>query len=364
MITPSFWRERRVLLTGHTGFKGAWTALVLQRLGAQVTGFAHAAGDSNDLFVLARVADGMDHRVGDVRDLDQLARTIDDTGSEIVLHMAAQSLVGLSYVEPALTYATNVMGTVHVLEAARRAQGVRAVVVVTSDKCYENLGTQSHRESDRLGGHDPYSSSKACAELVTSAYRDSFLADGQCKVASVRAGNVIGGGDWARDRLVPDVMRAFLAGKPARIRRPGAVRPWQHVLDPVMAYLGLAQRLVERGDVAEAWNFGPGPAGEQSVGDIVEELASRWSAGARWESDPEPGFLEAELLSLDCSKAADRLGWHPLFDLPTALDMTVSWYQTFQRKQDVRALALDQISAALAKLVRAPAAGRPVETTQ
>ena len=283
MIDPGFWRDRRVFLTGHTGFKGAWTSLLLRRMGAEVYGFALAPEDKTTLFEIAGVAADVRHSLGDVRDLAALRNAIESAAPSIVIHMAAQSLVRLSYAEPVKTYATNVMGTVNLLEASRCVRGLEAVIIVTSDKCYENTSSLSgYRETDRMGGHDPYSSSKGCAELVTDAYRRSFFAHpGAPALASGRAGNVIGGGDWARDRLVPDAIRAFIEHKPLIVRNPEQVRPWQHVLDPIVAYLLLAERLVRDGtSVAEGWNFGPAAASEVPVSTIVDRLASLWGGGA------------------------------------------------------------------------------------
>lgn len=347
VINPGFWAGRRVYLTGHTGFKGAWTALLLHRLGARVTGFALPAIDGNDLFETAKVGSALHkHEVGDIRDLTSLSASIGAAQPEIVLHMAAQSLVRLSYDEPVLTYATNVMGTVHLLEAVRRVPSVRATIVVTSDKCYENVGwVWGYRENDRLGGHDPYSNSKGCAELVTDSYRSSYFpSPGRSHVASVRAGNVIGGGDWARDRLVPDAVRAFSAKGVLRIRNPDAVRPWQHVLDPIRGYLRLAQSLFENGaPFAEAWNFGPSAGSEVPVSTVVSGLARLWGNSASWEIDGDRQVHEAAYLKLDCSKAASRLNWHPAIDFDKALQLTVDWYRSFENKEDMRAVTLAQI---------------------
>jgi CDP-glucose 4,6-dehydratase len=338
-----------VLLTGHTGFKGGWAALILHALGAEVHGFALPPEDREGLFAAAHVADLVQHRIGDVRDPAAVATAVADARPEVVIHMAAQALVRPSYADPVGTYATNVMGTVHVLEAVRQAPEVRCLVVITSDKCYENDGrTQGYREGDRLGGHDPYSDSKACAELVTDAYRRSFFSGRDAtRIASARAGNVIGGGDFARDRLVPDAVRAFRSGETLRIRNPQATRPWQHVLDPVIGYLRLVEHLVGREGFAEAWNFGPGPASEVPVSTIVERLVALWGEGARWEHDRGEHPHEASRLALDCTKAATRLGWHPLIDLDTALRMSIDWYAALDRGEEMRAFSLRQIAAVL-----------------
>jgi CDP-glucose 4,6-dehydratase len=353
VIDPKFWAGRRVFLTGHTGFKGAWMVLLLRHLGAHVTGFALAPLDTKDLFAVADGKSAVDtHILADIRAPQPIAEAIGAASPEIVIHMAAQSLVRPSYEDPIGTYATNVMGTVHVLDAARHCPSVRAVVVVTSDKSYENVNwVWGYRENDRLGGHDPYSNSKACTELVTDAYRSSFFGPtASCQVASARAGNVIGGGDWARDRLVPDAMRAFMANVPLRIRNPAAVRPWQHVLDPVVAYLLLAQRLAEHGrPFAESWNFGPSAASEVPVSRIVETLVARWGDGARWEQDAGEHPHEAAYLKLDCAKAAARLGWRPLIELDDALALTVEWYRALAAGADMRALTLAQMRRVLGK---------------
>jgi CDP-glucose 4,6-dehydratase len=350
VIDPAFWRGRRVFLTGHTGFKGAWTALLLRKLGSEIFTFALPPENNDQLFVGAGVSCDVHHCIGDVRDLSALRQAIGEARPEIVIHMAAQSLVRLSYQQPVETYSTNVMGTVHLLEAVRSVSCVRAVVVVTSDKCYENRDwVWGYRETDRLGGHDPYSNSKGCAELVTGAFRSSFFQHkGAPGIATARAGNVIGGGDWAQDRLVPDIMRAFIAGKPVRIRYPHAVRPWQHVLDPVIAYLVLAERLFSGGiDFAGAWNFGPPAASEVSVQAVVEKLVECWGDTARWEIDEGFRPHEAAYLSLDCAKAAARLHWRPAIDLDDALTLTVEWYRTFQNKGDMRELSHDQVERVL-----------------
>ncbi|MGX1305316.1 CDP-glucose 4,6-dehydratase [Amorphus suaedae] len=358
VIDPSFWRGRRVLLTGHTGFKGSWTSLLLSEMGAETYGLALPPDGTDSLFEVTGAADGMSHSVGDIRDLDVVRTAMERARPEIVLHMAAQALVRPSYEDPVGTYATNVMGTVHVLEAARQAPDLQAVVVVTSDKCYENVGSLwGYREPDMMGGHDPYSNSKGCAELVTSAYRRSFFQrPNTAHIASGRAGNVIGGGDWSTDRLVPDAMRAFIADTPLRIRNPAAVRPWQHVLDPVLGYLRLAEHLATAGDAfAEGWNFGPAAESEVPVRHIVDNLARKWGGTARWEQDGGEHPHEAAYLKLDCTKAAARLGWRPLLSLEDALDMTVSWYAACNTGADMRRFTIDQINDVL-RQANAPAA--------
>lgn len=355
-MNAKFWQGRRVLLTGHTGFKGSWLALWLERLGAKATGYSLAEPPSNpSLFDLARVGEGITRSLaGDVRDLDSLARAVRESRPEVVIHMAAQSLVRRSYADPAGTYATNVMGTVNVLEAARGAEDLRAVVVVTSDKCYENREWPwGYRERDALGGRDPYSNSKACAELVTDAYRRSFFDAGQtaaaAAVASARAGNVIGGGDWAEDRLLPDIFRAAAAGREVLIRNPDAVRPWQHVLEPLSGYLLLAEKLCGegRGEFAEGWNFGPSDEDARPVSWVVGRIAERWgdAAGALlWKRDAGAQHPhEARHLRLDCSKARARLSWRPRWTIERALDATVEWYRAHAAGADARRLCTEQI---------------------
>ena len=342
---PSFWRGKRVLVTGHTGFKGSWLALWLQSMGAEVYGYALAPSTKPSLFELARVGDGMDSTIGDVRDPAALRRCMDAARPEIVLHLAAQAVVRLSYEEPVETYATNVMGTVNLLEAVRHDAGVRAMVVVTSDKCYENREWEwGYRENEPMGGHDPYSSSKGCAELATAAWRSSFFSKpGAAAVATARAGNVIGGGDWTRDRLIPDIMRAITERKPVAIRNPASIRPWQHVLEPLGGYLLLAEHLFEKGgDYAEAWNFGPRDRDCRPVRWIVDRIASQWS-GVRWEIDEREKPHEANYLKLDSSRAAARLDWQPRWDLEATLASIVRWHQAHLEGADMRAMVLKQI---------------------
>ncbi|WP_038947242.1 CDP-glucose 4,6-dehydratase [Bradyrhizobium genomosp. III] len=345
MTDPAFWRGKKVFLTGHTGFKGAWAALLLRRLGADVYGYALPPTHQSALFVAARIADDIKHRVADIRDLRTLRSAMAEAEPDIVIHMAAQALVRPSYEEPVETFATNVMGTVHVLEAARPLSSVKVILNVTSDKCYENDGAgTAFREGDRLRGGDPYSNSKACAELVTHSYRHSFFkAPGAARVATARAGNVFGGGDWARDRLVPDAMQAFLAGEPLRIRNPNSVRPWQHALDPVLGYLTLVERLAGDERFVGGWNFGPDAASEVPVGQVVEHLIAQWGGGARWTADAGPHPHEAAYLRLDCAKARGELGWTPRLDLAQGLRLTVGWYKALREGRDLRAFSLDQL---------------------
>ena len=344
---PEFWQGRRVLVTGHTGFKGSWLCLWLEQLGAQVGGIA-LAPESPSLFEQALVAGSMESLEGDVRDLPALKTLIAEQQPEIVIHMAAQSLVRPSYRYPVETYATNVMGTVHVLEAVRHEPSVRAVLVVTSDKCYENLETiWGYREHDPFGGHDPYSSSKGCAEIVTAAYRRSFFSaeTGAVAVASVRAGNVIGGGDWCEDRLLPDIFKALLAGRSPQIRNPHATRPWQHVLDALHAYLILARRLFEDGrEYAQGWNIGPLDGDTRPVSWIAEQITSRWQPSLPWQDTSDPTQPhEAALLTLDSTQARARLGWQPALDVEEALTWVVSWYQGCRDGADLRTLTVQQI---------------------
>lgn len=344
------WSGRRVLITGHTGFKGSWLSLWLQAKGADVCGFALEPPTAVNLFTDAGVGDGMRSVQGDIRDTDQVARVFQEHRPEIVFHMAAQPLVRSSYADPVGTYATNVVGTASVLEAARHTHGVRAIVVVTTDKCYENREWDwPYRENDRLGGYDPYSNSKACTELVVSAYRSSFFNPARYKehgvaIASVRAGNVIGGGDWATDRLVPDIMRAFLAGEPVLLRNPHAIRPWQHVLEPLRGYIAVAESLCENGTAdGEAWNFGPEQADARTVEWIVGKLASLWGEGADWRVDSGDHPHEAHMLQLDWSKAKRRLQWWPAYTLSETLAATAEWYKVKSMSKDMRAFTLQQI---------------------
>lgn len=345
-VDPAFWHDRRVLITGHTGFKGAWLSLWLQDMGAAVYGYSDRVPTEPALYELARVGAGMrDERREDVRDAATVAAAVRAWAPEVVIHMAAQPLVRHSFAHPRETFDVNVMGTVNVLEAAREAPGVHVVVVVTSDKCYENRGWEwGYRENEAMGGHDPYSSSKGAAELVVSAYRRSFFSDpAGARVASARAGNVIGGGDWAPERLMTDLVRAALSGETLRIRNPAAVRPWQHVLSPLSGYLALAQALWESEAFADGWNFGPEEGDAQPVSWIVERMRERWSGKPAWEADPGPHPHEAAYLKLDSTRARQRLGWHPLVPLQTALHSIVDWYEAFAAGADMRETTLGQL---------------------
>lgn len=349
-VNPSFWKGKRVLLTGHTGFKGSWLSLWLQSMGAQVVGYALSSPTDPSLFETAEVAKDMTSIIGDIRDLEHLSRVFAEHQPEIVIHMAAQPLVRYSYIEPVETYSTNVMGTVNLLEAVRSTKSVKAVVNVTTDKCYENREwAWGYRENEAMGGYDPYSSSKGCAELVTAAYRNSYFHPDKYKehgvaIASARAGNVIGGGDWADDRLIPDIMRAISASKPVNIRNPHAIRPWQHVLEPLAGYLVLAQKLCEEGAAcAEGWNFGPNDEDAKPVQWIVEKLTRSWGDGASWVVDGGEHPHEAHYLKLDCSKAKSRLGWHPRWNLEEALEAIVEWQRAYQDGKAVKSVTLEQI---------------------
>ena len=349
-MNPVFWQDKRVLLTGHTGFKGSWLSLWLQSLGAQVTGYALVPPTNPSLFEVAKVGEGMTSIIGDIRDLANLRKVFAEHQPEIVIHMAAQPLVRYSYIEPVETYSTNVMGTVNLLEAVRSSDSVKAVVNVTSDKCYENREwIWGYRENEAMGGFDPYSNSKGCAELVTAAYRNSYFHSDKYKehgiaIASGRAGNVIGGGDWADDRLIPDIIRAIADGRPVNIRNPHAIRPWQHVLEPLSGYLVLAQKLYEEGTAyAEGWNFGPNDEDAKPVQWIVEKLTTTWGEGASWVLDGGSHPHEAHYLKLDCSKAKMRLDRHPKWHLDETLEKIVKWHRDYQQSKNMNAATLEQI---------------------
>ncbi len=345
-VSPSFWRDKSVFLSGHTGFKGSWLALWLASAGARVHGYSLTPPTEPNLFTEARISDVLaSHTIGDICDLTSLSLAMKAAEPEIVLHLAAQSLVRKSYREPVQTYATNVMGTVNVLESVRHCPSVRAVVNVTTDKCYENREwVWPYRETEPMGGHDPYSSSKGCAELVTAAFRDSFLGGNGAALASARAGNVIGGGDWATDRLIPDFFRAAQAGRALEIRHPDATRPWQHVLEPLSGYLALAEQLFHDGQAfAEAWNFGPADEDARPVRWLLSRLTALMP-GASWHQPPAEHVHEAGLLKLDSSKARSRLRWAPRWNLPVALEKTVSWQLAWQAGRDMRGFTLEQIA--------------------
>jgi CDP-glucose 4,6-dehydratase len=343
-LNRGFWNGKRVLITGNTGFKGAWLSLWLADTGANVIGYSLPAPTNPSLFDAARLSDVTNSIEGDVRDLDRLKRVIAREKPDVIFHLAAQSIVRESYSDPVTTYATNVMGTVHLLEAAR-GSSARAIVIVTSDKCYENKEwAWPYRENEPMGGRDPYSSSKGCAELVTAAYRASFFADGPA-IASARAGNVIGGADWAKDRLVPDLVRAFERGEAAVIRNPLAIRPWQHVLEPLAGYVILAQTLYEKREGSEGWNFGPADTDVRPVEWIADTLVSLWGGGAQWTHDRAHHPHEAHTLTLDSSRARRILGWRPRLSLHDALEWIVEWHKEFvAAPSSARDLTLRQIS--------------------
>jgi CDP-glucose 4,6-dehydratase len=347
VVDERFWTGKRVLVTGHTGFKGSWLTLWLTSMGAEVVGVSNGRPTEPCLFDVTRLGVDVASVETDVRHLDQVERAVRDFQPDVVLHLAAQPLVRRSYQDPVETYATNVMGTVHVLEAVRRVGTARVVVNVTSDKCYENREWEwGYREDEPMGGRDPYSSSKGCAELVTAAFRSSFFAAHNTPaVASVRAGNVIGGGDWGADRLVPDLMGAALSGVPVRVRSPQAVRPWQHVLNPLSGYLLLAQHLWDAREFADGWNFGPPDTEVRTVGWIVNRITALWGPSLQWESDPDEQPHEAHVLRLDSSRARARLGWSPGWDLERGLRATVDWYRAHRDGEDMRAFSLAQIRA-------------------
>ncbi len=347
----AFWKGRRVFMTGHTGFKGSWLSLWLQQMGSVVHGYALPPQTSSNLFEIANVADGMTSTLADIRDREALESCLVDAQPEVVFHLAAQALVRVSYEQPIDTFATNVMGTAHLLDSVRRIPSVRAVVVVTSDKCYENRGSnRGFVESDAMGGFDPYSSSKGCAELVSAAYRNSYFSPDRHShhrvgLSSARSGNVIGGGDWSLDRLIPDIIRAIESGHPARIRNPHAIRPWQHVLEPLSGYLLLAERLITDGhSFAESWNFGPVEHDAKPVGWVANKLTELWGEGASWKIDSEEHPHEAQFLRLDITKAKQRLGWCPRWPLEHSLTAIIDWHRSSARGHDMRAKTVSQIA--------------------
>jgi len=346
MMFDNFYKNKRVFLTGHTGFKGAWLALWLHYMGAEVGAYSLEPPSEPSLWGLSGVEQNVIRLGGDIRDPNKLAEAVAEFQPEIVIHMAAQSLVRPSYETPADTFATNVMGTVHVLDAVRKADCVKAVINVTSDKCYENKEwIWGYRESDPMGGHDPYSASKGCSELVAASYMKSYFSDGNTAVASVRAGNVIGGGDFALDRLVPDMVRAFSVDDVVHIRSPHAIRPWQHVLEPLYGYLMLAMKLVqEQQAFSGGWNFGPSDESARSVGEVVERFAQLWGDNARHKLDKDNHPHEATWLKLDCSKSNRLLEWKPKTNFSQALDLTMQWYKGWNGGHDTKALTFEQIA--------------------
>ena len=357
MIDIAFWRDKRVLVTGHTGFKGAWLSLWLQSAGARVSGLSVDVPTVPSLYELAEVGAGLEADVRvDIRDFGPLGEAVRECSPDVVMHLAAQALVRPSFADPRATLETNVMGTVNVLEAIRATPSVRVAVIVTSDKCYENREWDwGYRENEAMGGHDPYSSSKGAAELVTAAYRRSFFdPEGRVAVASARAGNVIGGGDWAHERLIPDIVRAASEGSALKIRNPGSVRPWQHVINPLSGYLVLAEQLWSRPELVGGWNFGPQDDDAEPVAWIVERMAERWAGRLVWEGAPGPHPHEAGLLKLDSSRARRLLEWRPPVALPDALDSIVDWHEAHRAGIDMRAFTLAQLERLLEGARREP----------
>jgi CDP-glucose 4,6-dehydratase len=350
MPDRNFWKNRRVFLTGHTGFKGSWLSLWLESLGAEVTGYALEPPTTPSLYEQARVARSLHSIIADIRDFDQVKKALSDSRPEVVIHMAAQTIVRRGYEDPIETYSTNVMGTVNLFESLRQLKLPCTVVNITSDKCYYNREwVWAYREEDTLGGHDPYSNSKACAELVSSAFRDSFFppndnASHGIALATARAGNVIGGGDWTANQLIPDLMRAFLAGEACLIRNPSATRPWQFVLEPLRGYLLLAEQLLKDPKTfATGWNFGPAEDDAKPVSWIADRLVNSWGDGAKWIHDGDIHSHEANLLKLDASKAKSCLNWKPVLPLDAALEWIVTWYRSFHGKDDLEAITRSQI---------------------
>lgn len=350
MVNQAFWKDKRVFVTGHTGFKGSWLCLWLHQMGAIVQGYAQTPPTNPSLFDEVRLDEKITSVIGDIRDAENLLTSMQGFCPDIVLHLAAQPLVRLSYKEPMETYTTNIIGTVALLEAVRQTKSIKAVVNVTSDKCYENREwLYGYRENEAMGGFDPYSSSKGCAELITASYRQSFFnacdySSHQCALASARAGNVIGGGDWAMDRLIPDILKAFTDQKVVNIRNPNAIRPWQHVLEPLSGYLMLAEQLYTQGMAfASGWNFGPRDDDARKVGWIVEQLSGVWGEGASWRIDSDMHVHEAHHLKLDCSKAHTMLNWRPKWTLEEALARIVRWHKAWLCHQDMYDYTMTEI---------------------
>ena len=345
-MNKEFWNGKTVLLTGHTGFKGSWLTLCLKKMGAKVTGFSKDIPTKPSLFELANVANGINSIEGDIRNFDEIHNVVKNTDAEIIFHMAAQSLVRLSYANPRETYETNVMGTVNLLDALRDTRKARLIINVTSDKCYDNKELdRAYKEEDPLGGYDPYSSSKGCSELVTSAFRNSYFQSSNHKIAlaSVRAGNVIGGGDWAKDRLVPDLIQSIIHGKELKIRNPDAVRPWQYVLEPLYGYLLLAEKMWSDGQkFSQAWNFGPNEENKK-VSWIINKIFETYGKKCNVVSDTSENLHEAKILKLDCSKSQTELGWVPKTDIEKGLEMTVDWYKEYEKQSDMRQVSEKQI---------------------
>jgi CDP-glucose 4,6-dehydratase len=347
-MKENFWQDKSVFITGHSGFKGGWLSLWLKYLGAKISGYSLSPITTPNFFNVISLHEVVSSWTCDIRSLESLIQAMHSAQPEIAFHLAAQPLVRKSYQSPVETFDVNIMGTVHFLEAVRQTPSVKVVIIITSDKCYENRAWPwGYRESDPMGGHDPYSSSKGCAELVTAAYRDSYLSQAQVQVATVRAGNVIGGGDWSEDRLIPDIIRAFSSGKNLHIRAPQAIRPWQHVLEALRGYLLLAQKMwIENDRFCGGWNFGPSDKDICTVEEIVCKSAAIWGNNVKWSIAPGPHPHEASTLKLDCSKANILLNWFPLIDLDIALEWTINWYKTlYYESMSMRALTLKQITS-------------------
>ena len=348
MIDPSFWNGRRVLITGHTGFKGGWLSLWLNQLGAKVTGYAIDPPNNPSFFQEANVNSSLQESIhGDIRDAEKFTKVMIEISPEIVIHLAAQSLVKESYDNPVSTYSTNIMGTVNLFEAIRKTPSVKVVLNITTDKCYENIETNiGYTELDRMGGYDPYSSSKGCSELISSAYRQSFFQNKGVALASARAGNVIGGGDWAKDRIIPDAIRSFLSKNPLLVRNPIATRPWQHVLEPLSGYILLCQQLMKSPKIfSEGWNFGPSSEDEASVSKLADIITKIWGDGSSWKLDKDFHPHEAQLLQLDCSKANNKLGWIPFWHLDRTLIETIEWYKAWSCNKDMHQFSINQIES-------------------
>jgi len=346
-VNPDFWRDKRVFLTGHTGFKGSWLAIWLQEMGSTVKGYSLSPTTSPNLFQEAHVGSSMESEIGDIRDLKLITDSMVDFDPDIVIHMAAQPLVRLSYKEPIETYSTNVMGTLNMLEAARKCKTIKAIVAVTTDKCYENKElNRGYREDEPMGGHDPYSSSKGCCELLISSYRRSFFnTSNAAALASVRAGNVIGGGDWSNDRLIPDILKAFENSQEVIVRNPSSVRPWQHVLEPLSGYLVLAEQLYLNGkQYAEGWNFGPQDEDCKSVEYILDKIVDHWGEGSSWRLDDNSNPHEANFLKLDISKSARKLQWKPKWNLDFTLKSIVSWHKQWLSKKNIKNVCISDIN--------------------
>jgi CDP-glucose 4,6-dehydratase len=352
-INSGFWKNKKVFVTGHTGFKGSWLLLWLQEMGATVKGYSLAPNTSPNLYEEANVGEGIESEIGDIRNLEAVTKSMTSFDPDIFIHMAAQPLVRLSYSEPVETYATNVMGTIHVLEAARKCKSLKSIVAITTDKCYENKEWPwGYRENEAMGGHDPYSSSKGCCELLIASYRKSFFnSPNSASLASVRAGNVVGGGDWSDDRLIPDILKAFEKSVPVIVRNPLSTRPWQHVLEPLSGYLLLAEELYNNGDqFAEGWNFGPKDEDCQSVEKILNTMIKTWGEGASWKLDSSNNPHEAGFLKLDCSKAAQQLKWVPQWNLEFTLKSIVEWHKAWMNNADMKKQCLKEIELYVNKL--------------